>query len=128
MTARDPAEADPINSQIKAALNAYKLAAQDSGWPQIKTLTKPRRSKLLARLKDAGGIEGWQTAIERAQKSAHCCGHNERGWIINFDFLVTASSFTRLMEGNYDNRAPKQRAGAETASARVHRMINEGKL
>lgn len=89
---------------VSAAVSAYNLSAEKSGWPSIRILSKPRRAALLARLRECGGLEGWNIALEKAQASNHCCGQNERGWVANFDFLTRQSSFTKLMEGNYDNR------------------------
>ena len=92
------------NDEIDAAFDAYAETASRQGWPQVQKRTKARTASLRARLKDAGGLEGWKAALDRAAASNHCNGQNERGWTANFDFLVRESSFTKLMEGNYDNR------------------------
>lgn len=91
--------------EIAEAVSEYNDAAEVSGWPKVAVLSKARRVALASRLKDVGGIEGWRAAIAKAQASDHCCGKNERGWVLNFDFISKQSSFTKLMEGNYDNRA-----------------------
>ena len=91
----------------KRAFDIYNEAASESGWPKAAKISKQRASKLKARLKDAGGLDGWRIAIEKAQASNLCCGQNDRGWTASLDFLLQESSFTKLMEGNYDNRDSK---------------------
>lgn len=91
---------------IEAAFTAYNAAAARVGWSQAQKLTVARRSALRARLKDAGGLDGWQAALAKAEASDFLCGRAARGdpFLASFDFLVTAAKFTRLMEGSYDNR------------------------
>lgn len=126
----DPAGAHPVDD-IAAAVEAYNRTAEASGWPTVRVLSKARRSALAARLREAGGIEGWREALRRAQASNHCNGQNSRGWVANFDFLTRQSSFVKLMEGNYDNRPAAggygRRASDETlAEAAVHSLRHGG--
>lgn len=89
--------------EIKEALNAYNIFAEAEGWPKAQALTKQRKAKIVARLKDAGGIEGWRTALEKAKASDFLSGR-KTDFMVSLDFILQASSFTKLMEGNYDNR------------------------
>ena len=101
-----PVPADAISE----AVHAYNDAADRSGWTRMAKLTPARRSALRGRLKDVGGVEGWKAAIARAEASDFICGRvvGSRGpFKCSFDFLCQQSSFTRLMEGQYDNR-PQQ--------------------
>ena len=91
--------------EIAAAVSAYNDTAGQCGWPKVQKLSKARRSALAARLRDAGGLSGWLTALEKARGSPMCNGQNDRGWVANFDFITRQSSFTKLMEGNYDDRS-----------------------
>lgn len=90
--------------EIASAVSDYNVAATASGWPTVQKLTTARKAALRARLKDAGGIEGWRIALSKARASPHCNGQNDRGWTASFDFLTQQSSFAKLMEGNYDPR------------------------
>lgn len=119
-------EAKPFD-EVAQAVEEYRLAAEQSGWPQIRLLSKPRRSALQARLKDAGGLPGWREALRKAQASSHCCGQNDRGWVISFDFLTTQSKFTKLMEGNYDDREPKPagKPGKPTGAEIAERVADQ---
>jgi uncharacterized protein YdaU (DUF1376 family) len=109
---------------VAEAVAAYNAAASQSGWPEVRILSKSRRSALAARLRECGGLEGWACALAKAQASAHCCGQNDRGWVASFDFLTRQSSFAKLMEGNYDNRtnAPSSLASDPFLRAAARRM------
>lgn len=93
-----------VPDEIQIAVDQFNRAAERSGWPVVRVLSKSRRSALAARLRECGGLEGWAVALAKAQASPHCCGQNDRGWVASFDFITRQSSFAKLMEGNYDNR------------------------
>ena len=105
--------------EIAHAVSAYNAAAEASGWPTVRILSKARRSALAARLREAGGLDGWEAALSKAQASPHCCGENGRGWTANFDFLTRQSSFAKLMEGNYDPRTHQSNHPRADADARI---------
>lgn len=95
-----PCENDP--PECEAALEAYNEVAEQVGWPKAQKLTKQRRSSIRQRLRDAGGLEGWQDALAKAKAIPWLSGQNDRGWKANLDFFLQAKSFTKLMEGAYD--------------------------
>jgi hypothetical protein len=100
-----PSDARPPTDEADAAnaVEIYNQAAGLAGWPLVQRLTAPRRSGVLARLRDCGGLDGWRAALERARASAFLCGST--GWKADFDFFCQAKSFTKLMEGSYDDHA-----------------------
>jgi len=87
----------------KEAVEIYNLCAEQNDLPKVQKLTDTRKSKLNARLKDCGGIEGWKLAVEKLADSPFCRGESATGWKADFDFLIQEKSFTKLMEGSYDN-------------------------
>jgi uncharacterized protein YdaU (DUF1376 family) len=95
--------------EVTEAFEAYNFEAKRAGWPIAAKLTAPRRAGIKARLKDAGGLDGWRNALARARGSPHLTGRNDRGWTADLDFFLQAQSFIRLIEGRYDDRAPKPR-------------------
>ncbi|WP_104019098.1 YdaU family protein [Roseovarius nitratireducens] len=107
--------------EIAECVSAYNEIAREAGWPEVRVLSKARRSELSQRLKECGGIEGWRHALAKARASPHCCGMNDRGWTANFDFLVRQSSFTKLMEGNYDYRPSQGGSPKGTQPERTER-------
>jgi len=92
----------------QSAFDAYNAMAARVGIPLAQKFDQTRRAKLRQRLKDCGGLSGWVDALEKLSKSSHCTGSNDRGWRADFDFLLQNQSFTRLMEGRYDDRKPQQ--------------------
>ena len=81
------------------------MAAGVKGMSVVKSLNPTRRKSLRNRLSECGGIEGWNAALAKVRASDFLRGDNDRGWIADFDFLLQQKSFTKLMEGAYDNRA-----------------------
>ena len=106
--------------ELADAVEIYNSAASRSGWSVVQRMSKPRLSALSARLREVGGIDGWKSAISRAEESDFLCGRkNSRDgpFFASFDFLTQASSFAKLNEGNYDNRTVTPQFSKPTSSA-----------
>ena len=91
------------------AVEAWNSMADKLGLSRVQKLTKTRKSKLRARLRECDGIEGWRIALEKVRGSPFLSGEKS-DWKANFDFLLQESSFTKIMEGVYD-RNEKQQTG-----------------
>ncbi len=88
-------------NEVSEAVSAYNVAADHAGWPKVTKMTPARAKALKARLRECGGLDGWQEALRRAYASDFC----REGWrAFGFDSLTKQANFTKLMEGNYDNR------------------------
>ncbi len=101
--------ADHLPDEPKQAMDAYNLIAERVGWEIAQRLPGVRRQKLRARLAECGGIEGWKAAMARAGQSDFLTGKIPKNdehahWRPTLDFFLQPKSFTRLMEGSYDNR------------------------
>lgn len=108
----------PPIDEIAECVAAYNAAAERAGWPKVQTVSKARRSALSQRLRECGGATGWEVALARAEASDFLCGRSREPFKASFDFLTTASKFTKLMEGNYDNRnRPNQQPDDPTLRA-----------
>ena len=68
-TIREPKGSLSSGDDLRSAFDAYNLIASQQGWPSARVLSSSRRSGLRARLKDAGGIDGWHAALARARAS-----------------------------------------------------------
>lgn len=104
-----PAPALPLDE----AVHAYNATAEQAGWAKVQRLTAPRTRALTLRLTEAGGIAGWQCAMAKAAASKFLTGKTPRSnghanWRPDFDWFTTASNFTKLMEGSYDNAPNSQ--------------------
>ena len=114
---RWPSDSRHSGGDVQAAFEVFNVAADKCGWPRVQSINASRRKKMAQRLKEAGGIEGWQYAISKAKASPFCNGSNNRGWRVNIDFLLQPSSFAKLMEGNYDQRAGEPHRSNREAAA-----------
>ena len=75
--------------------------AELSGVPRVRGLNEQRRARLADRLSEQGE-EGFREAIAAVGRSDFCRGKNDRKWRADFDFVVQAKNFLRLMEGSFD--------------------------
>lgn len=83
------------------AFDLWNQVAKECGLPIAKTIGK-RKSKLINRLNDCGGIDGWKDALNAVRKSPYLKG-DVNGFRASLDFMLQESSFTKVIEGNYDN-------------------------
>lgn len=70
------------------------------------------RVKQLQRIAANYSMELIEKAIDNAGNSSFLNGHNERGWVAGFDFIIRdESTFVKVLEGNY--------SGAKTNKTKV---------
>ncbi|MDU4658725.1 MAG: helix-turn-helix domain-containing protein [Clostridium butyricum] len=79
-------------------LNLQKLISINPGTTRYKSLK--------ARIKEYG-LENMLKAIDSVKTSDFLKGQNKNNWIITFDWLIKPNNFTKVLEGNYLNRAEK---------------------
>lgn len=90
------------------AVNLWNETAERTGWPKVQMITAARRRALKARLAECGGIEGWQSALAKAEASAFLTGRTKRSadhenWRFSLDFMAKQGPFTKIMEGGFDD-------------------------
>ena len=98
----------PAIDEIAQSVSAYNAAAERTGWPKIQKLSASRRAAIRGRLKDAGGATGWEVALSKAEASRFLRGE-VNDFRMTFDWMTKAANFTKLMEGNYDDRSSQNR-------------------
>ncbi len=95
-------------------MDAWNEFAADNSLPTVGLITKERisgitnrlgewRSKPPSKMSIEDYVDLFKTALEKASHSAFLFGENDRGWVMDFDFLCQRKSFTKLMEGKYRN-------------------------
>jgi len=87
--------------EIDIAFENWNITAETLGLPQAMKLTKRRRSQLRQRLKENGGLDGWNEALVAIQSSPFLLGQSASGWRADIDFLLQPSSFLKVIEGAY---------------------------
>lgn len=91
--------------KVSEAMSIYNEAAQRVGWPQAQRETPARKSSISARFKEAGGIEGWRIAVQKASQSGFLTGRSSGSVkFFSIDWMSKQSNFTKIMEGNYDDK------------------------
>jgi len=74
-------------------------------------------------MREHGGPSAWAQALGNIDRSAFLQGGNDRGWRASLDFLLQASSFTKVVEGTYGNGAHAQ--PKETEFDKIGRLVRE---
>jgi hypothetical protein len=122
-----------MTSDAERVRDAWNDLAGRLGLSKIRLMNAQRQRALLARIKEAG-LDSVLEAIEAVGESSFCCGENKHRWQANFDFVLQASSFVKLLEGHYRDRPKpreKFRNGAleilarEAEQARSHTIVLE---
>jgi len=90
-----------LHGDERMAMAEYQAVARDCGLLPVKIMTEGRKAALSARIADAGGIDGWLTAMGTLRQSRYALGEGQQGWRIDFDTLVRPDVFARVAEGVY---------------------------
>ena len=128
----------PAIDEIAQAVTAYNSTASRIGWPEVQKITPARRAALRKRLSECGGATGWEFALSKAEASDFLTGQTQKPFLASFDWLTSPSNFTKLLEGNYDNRREPRVQGYNGNNARggqpsslaglVSRLVSDGKI
>jgi hypothetical protein len=86
--------------------------------PRWVELPEKRKVAARARLRERTLAE-WRAILERISASSFCRGENDRGWKADPDWLLKPDTASKVLEGKYDNRAPKPN-GAEESKTRFY--------
>lgn len=90
----------PERTDYQGVLDAYHECCPS--FPAVMKLTETRRRAIKARLKDYG-LEEIKRAFSLAGQSDFLKGSS--GWQASFDWLMKPANMTKVLEGNYTNRA-----------------------
>ena len=76
-------------------------------------MTEPRRKAVQSALQ-AVGQEKITELFRKAEASDFLTKSNSTGWKAGFDWLMKPENYTKVLEGNYDNRNSAQAVPAQT--------------
>lgn len=76
-------------------------------------MTEPRRKAVQSAL-NAVGQEKLTELFRKAEASDFLTKRNSTGWKAGFDWLLKPENYTKVLEGNYDNRNSTQAVPAQT--------------
>jgi hypothetical protein len=94
---------------IKLAVDAWNELTHELGLAPVQRLTTGRGLQLATRLAEAGGLDGWQLALDKVRSTPGLHKQAAGGWRITFDWLVAESNFIKITAGNYDGWNPNNR-------------------
>lgn len=86
------------------ALLIYDELAGRLAWPKAGHLTGKERKAMTARLRDAGGLNGWRVAMEKAEESNYLARTKP-----DLRFFLAEDKFAQLMRGRYDPEYDKRK-------------------
>ena len=116
------ADHQPIDEVAEAVLT-YRAAAERQGWPIPQQLDQTRRRAISARIRAAGGSDGWRVAIEKAAASPFL-GAARPFSGFGIDWIAKPANFKKIMEGNYDDRQSPQQNRQSAADDRFGRIAD----
>jgi 5-methylcytosine-specific restriction endonuclease McrA len=101
-------ESEQNREDTDRAFALFNDAAKRTGWPAAQKIDETRKRKMVARLREVGGLEGFGVAIAKAEASEFLTVTWPN---FNIDWLLKPANFTKLMEGNYDKQSGAARTG-----------------
>lgn len=108
----------------RLALDAWNELAAECGLPHADVFDADRAGKIRARLRECGGLPGWEHALARIRGSPFLLGQVDgKDFRAHLDFVLQKSSFRKLMEGTYDggNRKVSGQSGLPPYIAALNR-------
>jgi hypothetical protein len=107
----------PKADDVREAFNAWNAAASRTNgrWPVANKLTDKRRSRIRARLKDAGGLDGFLTVLAKAEAADFV---RNKWKSFGLDKLLLDDNWQKISDGNYDDgRAPAEPGRVDTLNS-----------
>ena len=80
--------------------------------PACKRITDIRQSHIKKRFTEGYTFDDFKTVFEKAEASSFLKG--EKGdWSANFDWLILPTNIAKVLDGNYDNKTPKNKSSEQ---------------
>ena len=99
-------KSDPfVSKEINEIVEFWnsEVESNRSTMVKIRGASGKRRAHIMARMREHGA-DAVKEMLTRAVVSDFLNGRNDRGWIASFDWLMLPDNFSKIIEGNYDNR------------------------
>lgn len=91
---------------------------------KVSGMTEPRRKAVQSALQ-AVGQEKITELFRKAEASDFLTKRNSSGWKAGFDWLMKPENYTKVLEGNYDNRNSAQTVQTDYTNGGLHPNILE---
>lgn len=88
-----------------------------------------KRDRMLAARIREYGLDEVLNAIGKVKESAFLKGHNDKGWVVTFDWFLLPNNFQKVLEGNYADTKRQSKLGGyqrhgEAPSAEMQAAID----
>nr|DAK85889.1 MAG TPA: replisome organizer [Caudoviricetes sp.] len=93
---------EPVHSKAQTIVDLFNGLCPSLS--KVTVLSTCREKAITARLKEFT-VEQFTTVFKKAEASKFLTGRNGKAWRANFDWLINASNFVKVLDGNYDDRA-----------------------
>lgn len=111
-TERETEREERERNRVLEATEDYSKLACSAGLKKVRKITNGRKSSLIRRLDDCKKMNiTFRDVLNKVNESSFLKGDNDRKWRADFDFIITESSFIKIVEGKYDNRSGRDMAG-----------------
>lgn len=80
-------------------------------FPTLKSLSESRKKAIRARL-NRYSVDDFKALFVKAEASDFLKGANNRNWSATFDWLINDNNMTKVLDGNYDNKAAPKKGKA----------------
>lgn len=81
---------------------------------QVRSLSEARKKAIRARLNNFS-LDDIETVFKKAEASDFLKGRNNRNWQATFDWLLTDRNFSKVLDGNYDNKGKSSSVNSKSA-------------
>jgi hypothetical protein len=112
---------NPVSEMVEE----WNSLAAECGLGSVQRITDKRKRSAPLRLTEIGGMDGWRACLDKIRGSQFLRGQTTK-WRVTFDWLMSPSNLTKLMEGNYDDRF--ENAEQKQSSRRRAMLEAAGKL
>jgi hypothetical protein len=97
---KQASDSKPIEVPFKEIQSLYNSTC--SKLSKIREIQGSRRKAVAARFKHYENLDIFRQLFEKANASAFLTGTNDRNWQADFDWLMKANNFNKVLEGKYD--------------------------
>lgn len=101
----DPPSAGAAPCPFEKIKNLYHSICVS--YPTIKTVDGERRKAVAARWKTYKSLDIFAELFRIAEATPFLKGENDRNWSADFDWMMKATNFSKILEHRYDDKAAK---------------------
>lgn len=107
-----PVKNDPVDF---VGLQSYFNETLKDKLPMVANMTEARRKAVKARIAEYDKNTVF-LVLQKVAASPFLLGNNDRNWKCDFDWIFKAANFTKILEGNYDEKRNSGIAGGRKES------------